>query len=612
MALAETPSRTFPSPFELATPPGAEGWETMFPYFALFRSERREAEENRFWFYNGMHFPEPIYPFDMITADYPYRNLGQANTRIYALPPALGIDHRVVNGYIYMSVNGVADPAEIGRRAEVFTKRAGYYFQHWDELYARWETKVKETIADVEALQVPKLQALEPEEPVLAGRGLGATYDLLLAFNRLIESFDRVWQYHFEFLNLGYAAYLTFYQQCKQAFPGIVDQSIAKMVSGIDVVLFRPDAELKRLARAAIDLGIADVIKAQHGSSDLVEVLSRTDSGKEWLADLERTKQPWFNFSYGNGFYHHHRSWVDNMSLPLATIAGYIERLQRGENIDRPTEEVQRERDRITSEYQALLQTDADRQTFAQTLGLARTVFPYVESHNFFVEHWYHTLFWNKVREFGALLVEHRFFDEADDVFYLNRHEVWAALEDLMLGWAAGSEARGPGYWPPIVARRKEIMQRLREWTPPPALGPAPDAIEDPMTILLWGVTNEQLENWLRRQSGQAEAGELSGCAGSPGVVEGPARVLNRPDQLDELRDGEILVCPVTSPSWTPVFGRIKAAVSDIGGIMSHAAIVAREYGLPAVVGTGFGTTTIKTGQRIRVDGNRGVVTILD
>jgi pyruvate,water dikinase len=216
------------------------------------------------------------------------------------------------------------------------------------------------------------------------------------------------------------------------------------------------------------------------------------------------------------------------------------------------------------------------------------------------------------VREFGALLVEHRFFEEADDIFYLNRHEVWAALEDLMLAWAAGSEARGPGYWPAIVARRKEIMQRLREWTPPPALGPAPDAIEDPMTILLWGVTNEQLENWLTRQSGRAEAGELSGCAGSPGVVEGPARVLNRPDQLDELRDGEILVCPVTSPSWTPVFGRIKAAVSDIGGIMSHAAIVAREYGLPAVVGTGFGTTTIKTGQRIRVDGNRGVVTILD
>jgi pyruvate,water dikinase len=88
--------------------------------------------------------------------------------------------------------------------------------------------------------------------------------------------------------------------------------------------------------------------------------------------------------------------------------------------------------------------------------------------------------------------------------------------------------------------------------------------------------------------------------------------VVLRPDELDTVQEGEILVAPVTSPSWTPVFGRIRAAVSDIGGIMCHAAIVSREYGLPAVVGTGFGTTTIKTGQLIRVDGDAGTVTILN
>ncbi len=83
-------------------------------------------------------------------------------------------------------------------------------------------------------------------------------------------------------------------------------------------------------------------------------------------------------------------------------------------------------------------------------------------------------------------------------------------------------------------------------------------------------------------------------------------------EELDELETGEILVCPITAPSWAPVFSRIKAAVSDVGGIMSHAAIVSREYGLPAVVGTGFGTKTIKTGQRLRVDGDNGMVEILD
>ena len=83
-------------------------------------------------------------------------------------------------------------------------------------------------------------------------------------------------------------------------------------------------------------------------------------------------------------------------------------------------------------------------------------------------------------------------------------------------------------------------------------------------------------------------------------------------DQLDEVSAGEILVCTITSPAWAPIFSKIEATVTDIGGIMSHAAIVSREYGLPAVVGTGTATSTIKTGQRIRVDGSTGVVQILD
>jgi pyruvate,water dikinase len=95
-------------------------------------------------------------------------------------------------------------------------------------------------------------------------------------------------------------------------------------------------------------------------------------------------------------------------------------------------------------------------------------------------------------------------------------------------------------------------------------------------------------------------------------VVEGVARVLMNVNEIGQIRDGEILVCPVTAPSWGPIFGKIKGAVSDIGGAMSHAAIVAREYGMPAVVGTGQATRRIRTGQRLRVDGDRGLVQILD
>jgi pyruvate,water dikinase len=82
--------------------------------------------------------------------------------------------------------------------------------------------------------------------------------------------------------------------------------------------------------------------------------------------------------------------------------------------------------------------------------------------------------------------------------------------------------------------------------------------------------------------------------------------------EITDVERGEILVSTVTSPAWAPIFSKIEGAVTDIGGIMSHAAIVCREYGVPAVVGTGRATAEIRTGQRVRVDGTNGLVTILD
>ncbi len=104
----------------------------------------------------------------------------------------------------------------------------------------------------------------------------------------------------------------------------------------------------------------------------------------------------------------------------------------------------------------------------------------------------------------------------------------------------------------------------------------------------------------------------MTGAPASPGTVEGIARVVITAEELTSVRDGDILVCPITSPAWAPIFSNIQAVVTDIGGVMSHAAIVCREFGLPAVVGTGRATAEIATGQRIRVDGSTGVVTILD
>src|SRR6202142_1746246 len=203
-------ARRFPSPYDIAAPEGCADYAEMYPYYLRFSEARRVSDENRFWFFNGMHFPEPVFPFDIITADSPYMALGQINTRIFAVPPALGIEHRVLNGYVYISSNSVLDPDEIGRRAQLFLPRAGYYYRNWNDLYARWIVKIEAAIHELSALEVPQLPDFEDESVVTDAVGFGSTYRLMLAYNRLLESIDLVWQYHFEFLNLGYAAYLTF------------------------------------------------------------------------------------------------------------------------------------------------------------------------------------------------------------------------------------------------------------------------------------------------------------------------------------------------------------------------------------------------------------------
>jgi pyruvate,water dikinase len=607
MATTAPKAGAFPSPYEIDTPPGCEGWEEMYPYYALFDERRRDTDENRFWFWNSMHFPMPMPAFDVICIDSPYQAVGAWQNRVFAVPPAMGIDYRCINGYIYISGNPVTDPAKIAERAEFFQQRAGYYFQNWGELYGKWRAKMEALIRELGELRVPDLPEYEPDEVAFGEDRNTAFYEVLDAYPRALRLADLMWQHHFEFLLLGYGAYGTFVEFCKGHLPDIPDQHIAQMVAGIDVLLFRPDAELRRLARLAIETGVDDAFQQGRTPDEIDADLQQSDAGQSWLAELEKVKDPWFNMATGDGLYHYYRSWLDDPSIPYAALIGHISAIGAGEQIDRPTEEIQRERDRLAEEYGALLD-DESRTSFNDLLNLSRTVFPYVEEHKFFCDYWFLTRWWNKIREFGELLARNEFLEDSEDVFQLSRYEVASALDELVLTWATGGVPLGPKHWPEIAARRKEILRKLGDWTPPPAVGVTPEAVTDPMTIMLWGVTTERVQEWARQQDGGSV---LNGAAASPGVVEGEARVVRSVDQIGDVRDGEILVCGSTSPAWAPIFSKIKATVTDVGGVMSHAAIVAREYGLPAVVGTGRATATIRTGQTIRVDGSEGTVTVL-
>ncbi len=147
--------------------------------------------------------------------------------------------------------------------------------------------------------------------------------------------------------------------------------------------------------------------------------------------------------------------------MPFASLPDYIERVKAGESLHRPVEKLLAERKQLIEDYRELLTNEDERAAYDQMITLAHRVFPYVEGHKFYCEHWYTNLFFNKIREFGALLAEHGFFPDAEDVFQLTHYELESAIIDLMTAWSNGSAPRGPGRWPPIVAQRRAA---IRTW----------------------------------------------------------------------------------------------------------------------------------------------------
>jgi pyruvate,water dikinase len=607
--------RSFPNPYEVEPPVGAEEWRRLYPYYYLFDEERRSKDEGRFWFYDGMHNPTPLYPFDTIMTESWWVALNQGANRVWRVPSSRGLDQRLLNGYLYCSPREVHEPEELAARAPVFAARAEAYFADWDEIYDNWVAKATDCIERLKAISFEVPPEVEPDAVISERRALTSVWHLLAAYNRLIENMQEMAHYHFEMLTLGYGAYLTFRDLCTEFFPDIDNQTITRMVSGQELVLFRPDAELRKLARLAHELELQADFGEDSEPAAVLARLGSTDAGRRWIEALDAAKDPWFWYSTGAGYSHQDRAWMDDLRVPFSAIRGYLHKLDAGEAIELPTEALRADSERLAADYADALSSDEERRSFRDLLQLSRTVYPYVENHNFYVEHWHHTIFFNKIRDLGAVLVARGVLEDAEDIFYLHRFEIPSAMYEMGIDWAIDGDGT-TAHWRDEVAVRRDILARLAQWSPPPALGPPPEQVTESYTIMLYGVTTEAVGDWLG--AGDGEAGgdgahaTLRGIAASPGVVEGVARVVADATSLHEVRQGEILVSRCTTPSWAPIFSRVTAAVADIGGVMSHAAIVAREYGLPAVVGTGYGTTRIKTGQRIRVDGGQGIVELID
>ncbi len=334
---------------------------------------------------------------------------------------------------------------------------------------------------------------------------------------------------------------------------------------------------------AALAHAHADVERALLEGDDFRatrEVLAGVRGGPECLA-------AWEAFMDRHG--HHARGeielfnarWRETPDSVLDTLRGHLRAVGTIDPLANHRRSGQ-ERVRLTGECRRRLRNPLKRLAFDFVLANAQRGCKVRENIKSEAVRWL-ALGRTLLRELGDRLCRRGVLESADDVFFLRQQE----LEPARSG-AAGFDVRA------AVARRRAEYERNLTLNPPSLVvgrfDPARHAAEP------------------------AAAGSqvLNGVAVSPGVATGPARVVLRSDTDEQVLPGEVLVAPFTDPGWTPYFLRAAAIVMDQGGLLSHGSVIAREYGIPAVANVGPATRTVRTGQLLRVDGNRGEVTVID
>jgi len=340
--------------------------------------------------------------------------------------------------------------------------------------------------------------------------------------------------------------------------------------------------DLWRLAAQARQVSTVRQVLLSHDTWGTIrETLSATEEGQAFL-------RGWDRFMACHG--HHCRGELELYNRPWSETPDYVLKLVRGYlaqpdvmNPLRNQQERARQREQLQERCRQQLRNPIKRMIFDRFLRTARSGSVLRENFKNECIRWT-MLLRRMLLEIGARLSEAGVLRQPDDVFFLQLQE----LETVLHGGADLDV-------PKVVADRRAEYERNKSITPPKVVVGRFDPDKQ--------VPEPQMPD--------ASADVLHGVAASAGMATGEARVILRADTDEQVRAGEILVAPFTDPGWTPYFVPAAGIVTEQGGLLSHGSIIAREYGIPAVVNVPAATRIIRTGQRLRVDGNRGVVTIL-
>ncbi|HLZ28709.1 MAG TPA: PEP-utilizing enzyme [Chloroflexota bacterium] len=285
-------------------------------------------------------------------------------------------------------------------------------------------------------------------------------------------------------------------------------------------------------------------------------------------------------------------TWREEPAIPLNTIQGYL-RLRDDDNPELALDKAAARREALAAGARAVLANDpAKLRQFAVLMDAAKHNLRVTEDHSFWIDQMGTATLRRFALAAGQRLAEKGVLERTNDVFLLYKHELREALA-------------GRGEWKALVDQRRASMEASARIVPPDHIGAPTPPSDDPFFIALV----DKMLGFLPVEP-STDPDVITGVAASPGTVQGTAKVVRSLLEASKLQQGDIMVCEMTVPTWVPLFATVSGIVADSGGILSHCAIVAREFRLPAVVGTHIGTAIIKDGMTVTVDGTKGRVRI--
>jgi pyruvate,water dikinase len=558
-----------------------------------FPIEWREGERDLFWIYDDLHIPNPVSPmfFDIggwwLTCDHMFRRFGT--------PFACDWIAKEINGYVYTA----AVPCESDLHSEATEYQSRYVPrvprdpEHAAQIgtYLGWV--LPEYAGNFLAWWRERLRPeIERNFAYLDGIDYdGATMrELAVYLEDAIDVHDRHWKIHW-MLNFAQFASTQDLNAVIAEVRGEEDPGLmGRLQSSLEDRNWDSIEDLWKIKEEV--KGDGELAAAFEGQTaeDVAGALEDSERGRRLIE--ERIVRHQKAFGYKSIWSHEFafKTWREDPAPILEAVRGYL-----ATDYDYPSNIASVRDDLEAAKREVMEGVEGDAAERLRTaLELSLGMNSLTPDHHFYVDQGTNARLRVVLIAIGDKLVEAGVLDDPEDVMYLRYNE----LRRLMADQAAFDA-------PELVSERRDAREAAAERRPPSWVGTATKtALEFPYNAL-WGFPE-------KFYAGEpATTGEVRGLAASPGVVEGSARFVASLDEFDQVLDGEILVCRMTNPAWVVLFTKITGLVTEAGGAVSHPAVVAREFGIPAVVGTTNAGERIKTGDRIRVNGTTGVVEIL-